>query len=82
MKKLLSFFAVLFAVLILSSNSFAQQWTSEQKEVWQTEIKCWDALQSGNVDFKIQPLKTRQTSPKDSVISFKIIPLLTILLLR
>ena len=50
MKKLLSFFAVLFAVLILSSNSFAQQWTSEQKEVWQTEIKCWDALQSGNVD--------------------------------
>ena len=50
MKKLLAFFAVLLVVILLSGNSFAQQWTSEQKDVWQTEIKCWDALKSGNAD--------------------------------
>jgi hypothetical protein len=50
MKRLFSFFAVLFAVILLSGNSFAQQWTSEQKDVWASEIKNWNDFQSGNLD--------------------------------
>lgn len=50
MKKVLSLFAVSFAIIVSSANSFAQQWTSEQKEVWQTEINNWDALKSGNLN--------------------------------
>lgn len=50
MVKLLSVFAILFVVILLPANSFAQQWTSEQKDVWAGEIKIWDVLQSGNSD--------------------------------
>jgi len=48
--KLLSVFTILFVVILLPANSFAQQWTSEQRDVWAGEIKIWDALQSGNSD--------------------------------
>lgn len=34
MKQLLSIFTVLFAVMILSGSSAAQQWSNEQKDVW------------------------------------------------
>lgn len=42
MKKLLSIFTVLFAVIILSGNSAAQQWSNEQKDVWAGVQKYWE----------------------------------------
>jgi len=42
MKNLFSFITILFVVVILSANSFAQQWTSEQKDVWAGVEKYWD----------------------------------------
>ncbi|MEO8399915.1 MAG: DUF4440 domain-containing protein [Ignavibacteriaceae bacterium] len=42
MKKLVSIFAVIFAVILLSGSSIAQQWSSEQKEVWTGVEKYWD----------------------------------------
>jgi len=48
MKKVLSLFVVSFAVIVFSGNSFAQQWTSEQKDVWAGVQKYWEVASSGN----------------------------------
>jgi ketosteroid isomerase-like protein len=48
MKKLIPVLTVLFTVILLSANSFAQQWTSEQKDVWAGVEKYWEASASGN----------------------------------
>jgi len=50
MVKLLSVFTIIFVVILLSENTFAQQWTSEEKCVLAGEIKLWDAIQSGNAE--------------------------------
>jgi ketosteroid isomerase-like protein len=50
MKKLLPIFTILFVVIILTGKSFAQQWSSEQKEIMAAEVKLWDAIQSGNTE--------------------------------
>lgn len=42
MKKLLSIFPVLFAVIILSGNGTAQKWSPEQKDVWAGVEKYWE----------------------------------------
>ncbi len=48
MKKLaLSLFAM-FVLLLLSSNSFAQQWSDAQKDVWAGVQKYWEVSSSGN----------------------------------
>ena len=54
MNKLLSVFTVSFVAIVLTGNSFAQQWTSEQKDVLAGEIKLWDAIQSGNAETYLQ----------------------------
>ncbi len=48
MKKSLLFSLVLFAVIMLTANSFAQQWTSEQKDVWSGVEKYWEVSASGD----------------------------------
>jgi ketosteroid isomerase-like protein len=50
MKKLLSILTISFVVVLLSGKCFAQQWTSEQKDVWAGEIKMWDDFQAGNAE--------------------------------
>lgn len=42
MKQLLSTITVLYAVIIISGYSFAQQWSSEQKDVWTGVEKYWE----------------------------------------
>ena len=42
MKKLVSVFTILFVVILLSANSFAQQWSDAQKDVWAGVEKYWD----------------------------------------
>jgi len=42
MKKLLSIFAALFAVIILGGSTSAQQWSAEQKDVWAGVEKYWE----------------------------------------
>lgn len=42
LKKAKFFTIVLFAILFLSGNSFAQQWSAEQKEVWAGVQKYWE----------------------------------------
>ena len=48
MKSFLSIFAVLFTAIILSSSSFAQQWSSEQKSVWAGVEEYWATGTSSN----------------------------------
>ena len=50
MKKLLPIFTILFVVIIMAGKSFAQQWSSEQKEILAAEVNLWDAIQSGNTE--------------------------------
>jgi ketosteroid isomerase-like protein len=50
MKKLLSIFTISFVVILLSGKCFAQQWSSEQKDVWAAEITLWDAFNTGNAE--------------------------------
>ena len=50
MYKLLSIITVLFLVILPFRNSFAQQWSSEQKEIMSAEVILWDAIQSGNTE--------------------------------
>jgi ketosteroid isomerase-like protein len=42
MKKLLSGFTILFVVVLLSANSFAQQWSDAQKDVLAGVEKYWN----------------------------------------
>ena len=48
MKNLLSIITVLFVIILLSGNAFAQQWSAEQKEVWAGVEKYWEVEASGN----------------------------------
>lgn len=41
MKKLLSIFAVIITVIVISDNAIAQQWSSEQKSVWAGVEEYW-----------------------------------------
>ncbi|MGE5797700.1 MAG: YybH family protein [Ignavibacteria bacterium] len=43
MKQLLSMFTVLFAVIILSGSSIAQEWSAEQQDVWKGVQAYWEA---------------------------------------
>ena len=54
MKKLLPVLTVLFLVMHPFRNTFAQQWTNEQKDILMAEIKLWDAIQSGNTEAFLQ----------------------------
>lgn len=52
MKQITMFFSImLFAVLFLSGKSFAQQWNSEQKEVWAGVQKYWEINNSDPTAF-------------------------------
>jgi hypothetical protein len=51
MKNLISIFTILFVVIILSGNIFAQQWTAEQQDVWAGVEKYWEVNQSNPLDF-------------------------------
>jgi len=51
MKNLLSTITILFVVMLLSGNIFAQQWSAEQKEVWAGVEKYWEVNQSNPLDF-------------------------------
>ena len=42
MKNLFSTITILFVVILLSGNSFAQQWSDAQKDVWAGVEKYWD----------------------------------------
>ncbi|MEJ2494707.1 MAG: hypothetical protein P8Y79_10325, partial [Ignavibacteriaceae bacterium] len=42
MKNLFSTITILFVVMFLSGNVFAQQWSDAQKEVWDGVEKYWD----------------------------------------
>jgi len=42
MKNLISTITILFVVMILSENIFAQQWSAEQQDVWAGVEKYWD----------------------------------------
>lgn len=42
MKNLISTITILFVVMLLSGNIFAQQWTAEQQDVWSGVQKYWD----------------------------------------
>ncbi len=48
MKKLVSILTVLFAVIILSGTSAAQQWSPEQKDVWAGVEEYWAASTSSD----------------------------------
>ena len=49
MKNLLSAITILFVVMLLSGNIFAQQWSAEQQEVWAGVQKYWDVAAKGDV---------------------------------
>ena len=49
MKNLFSTITILFVVMFLSGNVFAQQWSDAQKEVWVGVQKYWDAEAKGDV---------------------------------
>ena len=42
MKNLISTITILFVVMLLSGNVFAQQWSAEQQDVWAGVEKYWD----------------------------------------
>ncbi len=42
MKNIFSTITILFVVILLSGNVFAQQWTAEQQDVWSGVQKYWD----------------------------------------
>ena len=51
MKKLFSVFTILYVVILLSGNSFAQQWSAEQKEVWTVVEKYWENTPNDPLSF-------------------------------
>lgn len=48
MKKLVQVFTISFVVILLSANSFAQQWSDAQKDVWAGVEKYWAVASSGD----------------------------------
>ena len=51
MKNLFSAITILFVVVVLSTNNYAQQWSDAQKEVWAGVEKYWEVNQSNPIDF-------------------------------
>ena len=51
MKNLFSTITVLFIVMLLSGNIFAQQWSAEQKDVWAGVEKYWEVNQNNPLEF-------------------------------
>ncbi len=49
MKNLISTITILFVVVLLSGNTFAQQWSAEQQDVWAGVQKYWDVSAKGDV---------------------------------
>ena len=49
MKNLVVTITILFVVVILSANNYAQQWSDAQKEVWTGVQKYWEAPAKGDV---------------------------------
>jgi len=41
---------ILGFILLLNSKAFGQEWTAEQKEVWEAVETNWDAIKNGNVE--------------------------------
>ncbi len=48
MKKMYSIFTILFMVILFTGSSLAQQWSSEQKDVWAGVEKYWAVEASGD----------------------------------
>jgi phospholipase C len=48
MKNLVVTITILFVITLLSTNSFAQQWSDAQKEVWTGVQKYWDVSAKGD----------------------------------
>jgi len=48
MKRFISMFTILMTFVILSGVGFAQQWSSEQKDVWSGVQKYWDVFAKGD----------------------------------
>jgi ketosteroid isomerase-like protein len=51
LKNLFSAITILFVVVVLSTNNYAQQWSDAQKEVWAGVEKYWEVNQSNPIDF-------------------------------
>jgi ketosteroid isomerase-like protein len=51
MKNLFSAITILFVVIVLSANNYAQQWSDAQKEVWAGVEKYWEVNQANPIDF-------------------------------
>ena len=49
MKNLFSIITILFVVMLLSGNIFAQQWSAEQQDVWAGVQKYWEAPAKGDL---------------------------------
>jgi hypothetical protein len=47
--KLLVAFLGISLLFLGGIQAFGQEWSAEQKEVWQMEIKYWDLLKEGNL---------------------------------
>ena len=48
MKKLILVSALILSAILLTGNNFAQQWSSEQKDVWAGVEKYWQVSSTGN----------------------------------
>jgi ketosteroid isomerase-like protein len=48
MKKLVSTFTLILVVILSYGNTFAQQWSSEQKDVWAGVEKYWQVSATGD----------------------------------
>ena len=51
MKKSFLMFTITFIVMLISGNTFAQQWSAEQKEVWAGVEKYWEVNQNDPMEF-------------------------------
>jgi len=45
------FLAIFIALFLFNANSFAQDWSNEQKEVWAGVEKYWEVNQNNPLDF-------------------------------
>ena len=48
-KHLRSFLIIVFSLLLIN-NTFAQEWSSEQKDVWSSVEAYWSISSKGDVD--------------------------------
>jgi len=50
MKRLICFLSIVAFLFIVPLNSFSQNWSEDQLEVWSAVKKSWDAWLSGDID--------------------------------